>query len=68
MGVVDQRLVSAAVPHEKSRYLCVGGWVGLSAGLDKCENSRPTGIRSPNFQACSESLYSLHNPAPFYPG
>jgi hypothetical protein len=31
--------------------------VGPGAGLDKCGKSRPTGIRSPDLPARSESLY-----------
>jgi hypothetical protein len=41
---------------------CTGGWVGPGAGLDRCEKSRPTGIRSPDLPARSESLYRLSYP------
>jgi hypothetical protein len=34
--------------------------VGPRAGLDRCGKSRPTGIRSPDLPARSESLYRLH--------
>jgi hypothetical protein len=37
--------------------------VGPGAGLDRCGKSRPTGIRSPDLPARSESLYR-----PRYPG
>ena len=33
------------------------------AGLDMCGKSRPTGIRSPDRPACSQSLYRLRYPA-----
>jgi hypothetical protein len=33
----------------------IQGWVGLRAGLDGCGKSRPTGIRSPNRPARSQS-------------
>ena len=41
---------------------CIGGWVGLRAGLDRCGKSRPTGIRSPDRPARSESLQRLSYP------
>jgi hypothetical protein len=40
--------------------------VGPGAGLDRCRKSSPpppTGIRSPDRSACSQSLYRLHYPA-----
>jgi hypothetical protein len=36
--------------------------VGPAAGLDRCGISRPTGIRSPDLPARSESLYRLSYP------
>jgi hypothetical protein len=36
--------------------------VGPGAGLDRCGKSRPTGIRSPDLPARSESLYRLSYP------
>jgi hypothetical protein len=38
--------------------------VGPRAGLNSAENLPPTGIRSPDHPACSESLYRLSYPAP----
>jgi hypothetical protein len=38
--------------------------VGPWAGLDGCGKSHPTGIRSPDRQARSESLYRLRYPGP----
>jgi hypothetical protein len=37
--------------------------VGPRAGLDRCGKSRPTGIRSPERPACSQSLYRLRYPS-----
>jgi hypothetical protein len=42
----------------------IGGWVGPRACLDGCRKSRPTGIRSPDRPARSESLYRLRYPGP----
>jgi hypothetical protein len=36
--------------------------VGTRVGLDRCGKSRPTGIRSPDLPARSESLYRLSYP------
>jgi hypothetical protein len=36
--------------------------VGAGTGLDRCGKSRPTGIRSPDLPARSESLYRLRYP------
>jgi hypothetical protein len=41
---------------------CIGGWVGPRASLDSGK-SRPTGIRSPDRPALSQSLYLLSYPA-----
>ena len=43
---------------------CIGGWVGPRAGLNGCGNLAPTGIRSPDRPARSESLYRLSYPGP----
>ena len=44
--------------RERPGTLCIGGGVGPRAGLDGCGKSRPpTGTRSPNRPARSESLY-----------
>jgi hypothetical protein len=45
--------------------------VGPEAGLDRCGKSRPTGIRSPDLPARSESLYRLRypgSPTKYYKG
>jgi hypothetical protein len=44
------------LPRERTGTHCTGGWVGRGAGLDRCGKSRPTGIRSPDLPARSESL------------
>jgi hypothetical protein len=49
-------------PRERPGTHCTGGWVGPEAGLDRCRKSRPTGIRSPDLPARSESLYRLSYP------
>ena len=53
-------------PGERAGAHCIEGWVGPSAGLDRCGISRPTGIRSPDRPARSESQYRLSYPGPFY--
>jgi hypothetical protein len=45
--------------QEETSTHFTGGWVGPRAGLDRCEKSRPTGIRFPDRQARSQSLYRL---------
>jgi hypothetical protein len=62
MGVGGQRYASAALPGT----YCIGGLVGPRAGLDRCGKYRPTGIRSPDRPAHSDSLYRLRYPGPFY--
>jgi hypothetical protein len=51
---------AAFYPREWPGIHCTGGLVGPRAGLDRCEKSRPpTGIRSPDRPARSQSLYRL---------
>jgi hypothetical protein len=52
----------AAFTQERPGTHFKGGWVGFGAGLDRAENLAPTGIRSPDLPARSESLYRLHHP------
>jgi hypothetical protein len=40
--------------------------VGPGARLDRCRKSGPTGIRSPDLPARSESLYRLRYPGSLY--
>jgi len=42
-----QRHAPAALPPEKTRYPCIGGWVGPRAGLDGCGKSRPPPLFDP---------------------
>jgi len=59
-----QRHASAAIYlREIPGTHCTGSWVGPRAGLDSCGKSRPTGIRSPDHPAHSQSLYRLRYPA-----
>ena len=46
-------------PEKETQCLILGGWVGPRDGL---ENLAPTGIRSPDHPARSESLYRLRYP------
>ena len=47
-------------PREWRGNHCIGGWVGLRAGMDECGKiSPPAGIRSPDHPARSESLHWL---------
>ena len=53
-----------SLPRERRGTHCTGGGVGPTAGLGRCGKSRPpTGIRSPDRPARSQSLYRLHYPA-----
>ena len=63
--VRGQRHAPAALyPREKPGTHCTGGWVGPRAGLDRRGKSAPpTGIRSPDCPARSQSLYRLSYPA-----
>jgi hypothetical protein len=56
-GVWSASCPGRLYPRERPGTHCTGGWVGPGAGLDKCEKSRLTGIRSPDLPARSESLY-----------
>jgi len=66
MGVSGQRHAPAALsPEQRPGTHCIGCWMGPRAGLDVCGKSRPpTGIRSPDRPAHSESLYRLSYPGP----
>jgi hypothetical protein len=60
MRVGGQLHAPAALPPGKRPGThFIGGWVGLRAGLDLCGYLAPTGIRSPDRPARSESLYRL---------
>jgi hypothetical protein len=62
--VRGQRHAPAALyPRERPGTHCTGGWVDPRTGLDSAENLTVTGIRSPDRQARSKSLYQLSYPA-----
>ena len=63
-GMRGQRHAPAALyPRERPGIHCTEGWVGPRDGLDRFGKSRPTGIRSPDRPARSQSLYRLRYPA-----
>jgi hypothetical protein len=61
-GVLSASRPGRFYPRERPGTHCTGGWVGPEAGLDRCGKSRPTGIRSPDLPARSESPYRLRYP------
>jgi hypothetical protein len=51
---------AAFYPRKIPGTHCTGGWVGPRAGLGRCRNiSPPTGMRSSDRPASSQSLYRL---------
>jgi hypothetical protein len=54
---------AALTPGKRPGTHFIGGWVEVG-GLDGCGNLGPTGVRSPDRPACSESLYRLSYPGP----
>jgi hypothetical protein len=63
MGVGGQRHSPAAsTPGKRPGTHCTGGWVGPRAVWTGAENLAPTGIRSPERPARSQSLYRLRYP------
>ena len=65
MRLGGQRHVPAALPPGKTGTHCIGGWVGpLGRSGEVRIISPPTGIRSPDRPARSESLYQLSDPGP----
>jgi len=42
MGMGGKRHAAAALPPGRSVTHCLGGWVGLTAGLNGCGKSRPS--------------------------
>ena len=65
MGWVVNATPRPLYPQERPGTHCIGGWVGLRAGLYGCGKSRPpTRIRSPDLPSCSESLYRLSYSGP----
>ena len=56
---------AALSPGQRPATLCTKGWVDLGAGLNGSGKSRPTGVRTPDPPASSESLYRLPYPGPW---
>jgi hypothetical protein len=67
MGVGGERHASAAFTPGKDPVPIVqeAGWAPGPVWIG-VENLAPTGIRSPDLPARSESLYRLRYPGPFY--
>ena len=66
-GVGGQRHTPAALaPRKGNGTHCTGGWVGPTAGLDKCGKFYLYEIRSPDRPSRSESLFRLSYPGPQY--
>jgi hypothetical protein len=55
-------VVNATPGRERPGTQCLGGWVGIRAGLDGCGKFHPIRIRPLDRPACSESLYRLSYP------
>jgi hypothetical protein len=64
MGWVVNATPRTLYLRERPGTHCIGGCVGTRAGRDGAENLAPTGIRSPDRPARSESLYRLSYPGP----
>jgi hypothetical protein len=52
--------------RERPGTHCIGGWVGPGLVCKSAENLAPTGIRSPDRPARSESLYRLSYRGAYY--
>ena len=65
MGMGGQRQAPAALPQEQPGTHCKGGWVAPGPVSMGAENlAPPTGIRSLDRPARSESLHQLSYPSP----
>jgi hypothetical protein len=64
MRVGGQRHAPAALLQERPGTHSIGDWVGPRPVWTGAENLAPTGIRSPDRPARSESLYRLSYPGP----
>jgi hypothetical protein len=59
----QQHVPAALYPGDRPSTHCTGGWVGSRVGLDGWKISPPSGIRSPDRPARSQSLYPISYPA-----
>jgi len=62
MGWVVNATPWPLYPWERPGAHCIGGWWATGLIWMGAENLAPTGIRSPDRPARSESLYRLRNP------
>jgi hypothetical protein len=61
MWVGEQRYHPAALPPGKTRYPLYWSWMGPGPVWTGTENLAPTGVRSPNRPARSESVVPYYN-------
>jgi len=66
MEVGGQRTPRPLYPRERPDTHCIGGWVASEPVWTGAENLAPTGIRSPDRLARSESPYRLNYPGSLY--
>jgi len=59
MRVGGQRHASAALPTQRPGTHSIGGRLGPRAGVDGAKNPAPTGTRSPDRPARSESAHHI---------
>jgi hypothetical protein len=63
-GLVVSTTPRPLYPRERPGTHRIAGWVGPRAGLENAKKLAPTGIRSPDRPARSESLYRRSYPGP----
>jgi hypothetical protein len=62
-GVGGRNVPVALSPGKRPGTHCIGGWVAPGPVSTDAENLAPTGIRSPDRPARSQSLYRLSYPS-----
>jgi hypothetical protein len=63
MVVNGQSHAPVALPSRKTRYHCMGGWVGPRAGMDGCGNSRPNRDSIPGPSRYTDCAIPAHIPS-----